>query len=321
MVIVTPPVRAAASVLLVWAIASGVVAGPPLDPSGVESPPAELFAGTARHVVIVTIDGLSAGMVNAENTPNLQRMTDEGAASRTAETVKPCLTLPAHSSLVSGVYPAVHGIYWNSYRPARGTIGLTTIFDVAHREGLTTALIAGKPKLRHLVSPDAVDHVEIDKHRSDLELMEAAIARLRETGDNLMLVHLPHVDRVGHKSGWGSERQARALRRADAAVGQLLTFLDEEGAVEGSTVVIVTADHGGHAHHHQSATAVDTAIPWIVWGATVPHRTVDGVSIRATAATALEALALDTTALGQPRIETAGSDALPSEEVATSPPF
>ena len=68
--------------LLIVGSVSGLQAGGSLEQAGVESPPAELFAGTARHVIIVTIDGLRADLVGEKHTPNLARMIDEARLVR-----------------------------------------------------------------------------------------------------------------------------------------------------------------------------------------------------------------------------------------------
>src|SRR6185503_12606194 len=69
---------------------------------------------TVRNVLLITIDTLRADHVGIygyapAQTPNIDRLGTEGALFENAITTIP-LTLPAHSSIMTGVYPFVHGV-------------------------------------------------------------------------------------------------------------------------------------------------------------------------------------------------------------------
>ena len=159
-------------------------------------PPPARWPGTIEHVIIVTIDGLRADEVGAEITPTLQRMIDEGVSTLAAQTVRPSLTLPAHASIVTGRTPDQHHVKWNSYRPDRGNLSAKTIFDVARENGMTTAVFAGKDKLKHIVQKGDVNACTIEQ-RNDRDVIREAIRYFHNEQPNLMLVHLPGVDRAG----------------------------------------------------------------------------------------------------------------------------
>jgi arylsulfatase A-like enzyme len=83
------------------------------------------------------------------------------------------------------------------------------------------------------------------------------------------------------------------LTNTDEAVRRVLAALEDAGLRE-TTLVILTADHGGHGTTHGSDRPEDMTIPWIVNGPRVlPGTTLSG-SIRNldTPATALWALGL-----------------------------
>ena len=255
-------------------------------------PPPAQWPHTVEHVIIVTLDGLRADEVGDERTPILQRMIDEGASTLAAQTVSPSLTLPAHSSLVTGLTPDQHHIVWNKYKPEMGNLEAPTIFDVARRNGMTTAFVSGKEKLRHIVQPDAVDLCSIEMRR-DGPVMDEALDHLHSQRPNLMLIHLPDVDRAGHLAGWKSARQRRTLQEADRLVGRLLDSI-ENLEMRDSTVVIVSADHGGEDRNHRNNTETDVVtIPWIVWGDSIEPRELAPVSITATANTTLRLLGIE----------------------------
>lgn len=121
-------------------------------------------------VVLVSVDGLPADYFAnpAAAMPTLRRMARNGARAERMRAVFPTVTWPNHTSLVTGVSPARHGVVGNLYydRAARKEIELIwdpvfdqgeivkvpTIYDVAHRAGLKTAGISwpGSRNARHL---------------------------------------------------------------------------------------------------------------------------------------------------------------------------
>lgn len=84
--------------------------------------------------------------------PNLQRLMAEGSYAAGVEGVVPTVTYPSHTTLVTGVSAAVHGIYANEIfaDPSRGkeefswqarAIRARTLWDAAHDAGLKTAAV------------------------------------------------------------------------------------------------------------------------------------------------------------------------------------
>lgn len=68
------------------------------------------------HVVVVSIDGLRPEFYLSDDfdTPALKALAAGGTCARTCESVFPSATYPAHTSMVTGVLPARHGIYNNT---------------------------------------------------------------------------------------------------------------------------------------------------------------------------------------------------------------
>jgi predicted AlkP superfamily pyrophosphatase or phosphodiesterase len=66
------------------------------------------------RVVLVSIDGLMPGdHVDPRRTPTLHRLAQQGVYAGGAVSVFPSLTFAAHTTLITGVSPAVHGILDN----------------------------------------------------------------------------------------------------------------------------------------------------------------------------------------------------------------
>src|SRR5262245_20016537 len=108
-------------------------------------------------LVMISIDGLRPDYVTAADTrgakiPNLRRFYTEGAFANGVVGVIPTTTYPSHTTLVTGVWPAKHGIFANTvFDPLRKNqegwywyaedIRVPTLWDAASRAGLVTASI------------------------------------------------------------------------------------------------------------------------------------------------------------------------------------
>jgi predicted AlkP superfamily pyrophosphatase or phosphodiesterase len=249
------------------------------------------------RVVIVSIDGLRADAIKKAVMPRHVRLAAEGAIARSASTISKPLTLPAHAAMISGFDVEDHGLSWNSYRANRGHIRVRTIFTAAHDKGLTTAMIVGKDKLRHLATPGAIDHFEIPRKPSCSGVAAAAAAHFKRSQPHLMFVHFNDPDDAGHASGWASKDYARALATADRCLGVLIDAIDDSPA-SASTLIIVTADHGGEGSSHADGTAEGIRrIPWLARGPGIERATTitDPVDTFDTAATTLVMLGLKLT--------------------------
>src|SRR5690349_11912934 len=111
----------------------------------------------ARRVVIISIDGLRPDAILPAPMNNLIGLMQSGAFSLGAQTVFPSITLVAHSSMLVGVCPSKHGVFWNEYFPERGYAQGTDLFDLAHAAGLKTIMYVGKEKMRQITEPSSLD--------------------------------------------------------------------------------------------------------------------------------------------------------------------
>jgi predicted AlkP superfamily pyrophosphatase or phosphodiesterase len=108
-------------------------------------------------LVMISIDGLRPDYVTAADAhgakvPNLRRFLTEGAYAEGVEGVVPTVTYPSHTTLVTGVWPAKHGILANTtFDPLRKNmqgwywyaedIRVPTLWDAAAAAGRTTASV------------------------------------------------------------------------------------------------------------------------------------------------------------------------------------
>jgi len=108
-------------------------------------------------LLMVSIDGLRPDHVTAADAhglkvPNLRRFLAEGAYAEGVQGVIPTVTYPSHTTLITGAWPARHGILANVvFDPLRENqsgwywyaedIRVPTLWDAAARAGLSTASV------------------------------------------------------------------------------------------------------------------------------------------------------------------------------------
>ena len=251
---------------------------------GITPTPAPL----ARRVLILSIDGLRPDAIPLAPMPNLLNFMQNSAYTLSAQTVYPSVTLIAHASMLTGQCPSKHGVDWNDYIPERGYALGTDLFDIAHAAGLETDMLVGKQKLVQLTEPESLDHFVYVNDRESV-IIDRLLSEFPQNFGVLFL-HFPVVDGMGHEYGWLSWQQLSVAFRADEAFGRLLAELDARN-LRGETLIIVTADHGGHDTRHGSTMPEDMTIPWIASGPGIQSKalttTVHTMDTAATAAFAL----------------------------------
>jgi arylsulfatase A-like enzyme len=239
------------------------------------------------------------------NTPIMDELRGGGAYVPNAQTVYISYTLPSHASMLTGMTPDKNGLdFPHPYIDWPGLNG-PTLFSVAHDAGLETAMVVGKKKMDLLVLPNSVDKLSCaDVHDTDVK--DQAIEFIEEGLPDVLFIHFPDTDRVGHAFGWMSTNQLQSIAFADSMIGEILAALEGGGYLD-STLLIITADHGGHYFGHGDDSPLDRTIPWLAVGPGVPQgiTLTCAVNTYDTAATALYALELPIpeTWDGQPVLE------------------
>lgn len=111
-----------------------------------------------RVVVVISLDGFPARAFEDSKlpVPTLRRLAREGALAQKMTVSNPAVTWPNHTTLVTGVPPARHGVLFNGllvrgdpkspvrvepWRDKAELVRVPTVYDLAHKAGLTTAQV------------------------------------------------------------------------------------------------------------------------------------------------------------------------------------
>jgi hypothetical protein len=265
---------------------AAVAAPAPAPTPAVRAPP-KTGRSAIRHVVIISEDGLRPDALTGVNPPVHEAILKRAAYSLKARTIRRASTLPSHAAMLSGFDVKEHGLFWNSWHPDRGYIHVPTVFDAASKNGGKAAAFVGKQKLEHIAHPGSVDKFSRPGYFCKKVVDEAARYFVTEK-PAIEFIHFSDPDDLGHSDGWMSNQQLDSIRSTDKCLGTLVEAVSAAG-LDGETLFIISADHGGHGHNHDGKIPEDRLIPWIAWGPGIRqgHQIKSDISTVDTAATAL----------------------------------
>jgi choline-sulfatase len=261
----------------------------------------------ARNLVLVTIDTLRADRLGAYGsttvaTPNLDRLAREGAVALHASAQVP-LTRPSHVSLLTGLYPAEHGIRDNVSPPLRA--GVPLLAEILQHRGFRTGAFVSSIVLskqsglargfdtysdRFDIGDDDARFLNTIQKRGDTTMAEAA-AWLRQPGSQprFAWVHLydphdPYEPPEPYATRYAGRLYDGEVAWSDELIGRLDAVLAETG-LRNDTLLVVTADHGegldehGEAVHGFFVYETTLHVPLIVRGPRVrPGTRIEGVT-------------------------------------------
>ena len=240
------------------------------------------------HVIMISIDGLvpdyyTAPAQSGLKVPNLTKMKLGGSYAEGVEGIFPTVTYPAHTTMITGVRPAVHGILQN--RPFEeptapqtlewywfaNMVKSETLWGLAKQNALVTASVGWPVTVGADIDynvPEIFDpkeHPPTGKRTAQYAtpgLLEKALAGgsggdnstdgrrtaisefiINSYKPNLMLIHLVALDDAHHKNGPRSPEAISVTERLDGYVGRIIEAARRSGILDQTTFFLVS-DHG-----------------------------------------------------------------------------
>jgi arylsulfatase A-like enzyme len=250
----------------------------------------------APSVLLVTIDTLRADALSTEDTPALLDLAARGTRFLRARAPAP-ITLPAHATLLSGLWPTRHGLRDNTSPPLPADRNFPLLAEQFAAAGYDTAAFVASAVLGRRYGLDAGfreyrEPASQDKGAPEFVSLDAdeQVARFLAWWDakpadrpyfawvHLWEPHAPYREYAGDARRAGTDasdpaalRYRGEVRKADAALEALLARIDPE-----RTIVIVVADHGESLGEHGEAThaylchGATMDVPLVVAGPGIP---------------------------------------------------
>lgn len=245
--------------LFLWSCSSNIEA----TPEGIE------------HIIVIGIDGMSPNGIQKANTPTLDSMIQNGAATMHARSVLPSSSSPNWASMIMGADTEQHGVTSNGWEKfdhqlppvvvtKNGTFPtIFTLFKDQQPEAHVGA-IYDWDGFGRLFEKSDVDF-DIDGDNEDKTTQEA-VKYIKEHTPKFTFVHLDHVDHAGHAKGHGTPDYYLAVEKADSLIAEIIDATKQAGIFE-KTMFIVSADHGGLGFGHGGESLAEMEIPFILYGA------------------------------------------------------
>ena len=247
-----------------------------------QTPPS---AAASRHVVLISLDGFPSWALDDPYlpVPTLRRLAAKGAIAKGMRPVNPTVTWPNHTTLVTGVTPARHGVLYNGllerdpgvpprvepWLPRDQMVHAPTLYDVAHARGMTTAQVdwvaiqaaptitwefperpAADGKIaQELVKSGVLTQAELETFATrniiwrDRIWTEAAAHIIRAHRPNLMMFHLLNLDSTQHRYGPRTPAAMTTMALLDGQVAQIVSAVERAGLASRTTYFVVS-DHG-----------------------------------------------------------------------------
>jgi predicted AlkP superfamily pyrophosphatase or phosphodiesterase len=238
-----------------------------------------LFAGSVRldaqahRVVLLSVDGLDQRYLRdcdrlGLKIPNLRRLMREGAWAQGVIGEVPTITWPAHTTILTGVPPSVHGIQQNQ-RWDYSLIQVKTLWDAlaaAHRTSaaITWPVTVNAPitwnlpeyfekrqggamdlaAIRKKATPGLVDEIAAaypsfaQQWMDDRTRTLAAVFLIEKKRPDFLAIHFVDLDAEEHDTEPFSVASNAILEYTDELIGRLLHALPNGAAL------VLVSDHG-----------------------------------------------------------------------------
>jgi arylsulfatase A-like enzyme len=221
------------------------------------------WAVPAYNVVVITLDTTRAdrlspyGFMNV-TLPHLERLAREGVVFDQATTVAP-LTLPAHTSLFTGLLPPRHGVRDNADPPLAEAA--TTLEEMLHARGFRTGAFVGsivldpdrglKQGFEHYSGVEKTDRIgpEGRQRRADdvvgdaLDWLDGVGASPFFLWAHLYDAHRPYDPPEPFSSTYAHNPYVGEIAYADSQIGVLLAGLERRRLLD-RTIIVIAGDHG-----------------------------------------------------------------------------
>jgi arylsulfatase A-like enzyme len=219
-------------------------------------------------VVVITLDTTRADRLSPYGNmdislPGLERIAREGVVFDEASTVAP-MTLPAHTSLFTGLLPSSHGVRDNADEPLADS--RTTLAEILASEGYRTGafvssvvLEPGRGLRQGFNEYESVDlkgeGPEAMQRRADA-VIDSAIRWLDSIGSDRFFLwthlydaHRPYDPPEPYRSKYGHDLYLGEIAFADSQVERLLKALDQRRLLD-RVVLVIAGDHGESLGDH-----------------------------------------------------------------------
>lgn len=213
------------------------------------------------YVIMISADGFRYDYVQKYHAENLLKLSAQGVRAQAMLPSFPSITFPNHWSLITGLYPAHHGLVDNAFYDYKRNksyemssqqnaedgswYGGTPLWSLAEKQGMLAASMhwVGSASDAGGIRPTYYYHY-FEKFSPE-EKVDRVVNWLKlpaEKRPHFITLYFPEVDGNGHRFGPESDETQTAVQLVDAAVGALVKKVAVLGLKNVSFLFM--SDHG-----------------------------------------------------------------------------
>ncbi|WP_211309818.1 ectonucleotide pyrophosphatase/phosphodiesterase [Mucilaginibacter yixingensis] len=228
------------------------------------------------YVILISADGFRYDYAERYQAKHLLELSKGGISAKYLIPAFPSVTFPNHYTLVTGLYPAHHGIiandfydpgtesyYWHKGKSAGETqwYGGTPLWTLAEQQHMLSACfywVGGEAREKGFGPTYFYHYNEAINMPSRLQVVKNWLDLPPERRPHLITFYFPQVDQKGHKYGPDASETIAAVRLIDSAV-YAMTQLVKASRVKNVNFILVS-DHGMAKIKNDSPLSIPASI-------------------------------------------------------------
>lgn len=256
------------------------------------------------HIIVIGVDGAGSWFKDAD-TPNFDKIFENGAVTYNALSSKPTISAECWGSMLIGVGPEVHKLTNNrvSVLPYPVWSKHPTVFRRI-RKACPEAELGSYCDWNPINKGIVEKGLGINKQTAkDKELTPLVCNYIREKKPDFLFVHFDSVDGAGHSHGYGTAQHINAISEVDKLIGDIYSVIESSDILE-DTLFMVIADHGGTNDEkgkgsHGGWTDEEKYVTFAAVGKDINSGEMEEMNIRDLAAIVLYAFGIDIPAFNE----------------------
>lgn len=221
-----------------------------------------LYGKSDQYVLLISFDGFRADYLDWYDTPNFDRMAEQGVKAKGIKPVYVSKTFPNHYSLATGMYAENHGLIANTFydekfdatykirdRSAvedKRWYGGEPIWCTAEKQGVITASYfwVGSESEAGGCQPSEWKRYDHDfPFENRIDSVMTWFQKPEAERPQFVLLYFHEPDNIGHRYGPRSKETGEIVKKMDALLGQILDR-SKELEIYPKLNIIALSDHG-----------------------------------------------------------------------------
>lgn len=232
------------------------------DTAQIITPDRKNAAVTAEkpYVILISADGFRNDYIRKYNATHLHQLASSGVTATAMVPSYPSITFPNHWSIITGLYPAHHGLIDNFFYDYKrqqqykmndkqivedgSWYGGVPLWSLAEQQGMISASMMWVGSASDAAGTRPTYYYPYHEKFTPAEKVEKVLNWLRlpeEVRPHFITLYFPEVDSNGHRFGPDSPETEAAVHMIDETVGRLVSKVKETGL---PVNIIFVADHG-----------------------------------------------------------------------------